>query len=71
MHGEAQISAFSRIDRAIEKFSADAACGLGAATLTIEDRALYIYTSGTTGMPKAANINHYRVMLVIASLSPA
>ncbi len=31
--------------------------------LTIEDHALYIYTSGTTGMPKAANINHYRVML--------
>ena len=31
--------------------------------LTIEDPALYIYTSGTTGMPKAANINHYRVML--------
>ena len=31
--------------------------------LTIEDRALYIYTSGTTGLPKAANINHYRVML--------
>src|SRR5262249_23891933 len=31
--------------------------------LTIEDRALYIYTSGTTGMPKAANINHYRLML--------
>jgi fatty-acyl-CoA synthase len=31
--------------------------------LTIEDRALYIYTSGTTGMPKAANINHYRVLL--------
>ena len=34
-----------------------------AAPLTIEDRALYIYTSGTTGMPKAANINHYRLML--------
>ena len=33
------------------------------AALTIEDRALYIYTSGTTGLPKAANINHYRVML--------
>jgi fatty-acyl-CoA synthase len=30
--------------------------------LTIEDRALFIYTSGTTGMPKAANINHYRLM---------
>jgi len=39
---------------------------LGAAerpALTIEDPALYIYTSGTTGLPKAANINHYRVML--------
>ena len=31
--------------------------------LTIEDRALYIYTSGTTGLPKAANMNHYRLML--------
>jgi fatty-acyl-CoA synthase len=31
--------------------------------LTIEDRALYIYTSGTTGLPKAANVNHYRMML--------
>ncbi len=31
--------------------------------VTIEDRALYIYTSGTTGLPKAANINHNRVML--------
>ena len=31
--------------------------------LTIEDGALYIYTSGTTGLPKAANINHYRLML--------
>ncbi|HVV93045.1 MAG TPA: long-chain-acyl-CoA synthetase [Hyphomicrobiales bacterium] len=31
--------------------------------LTIEDRALYIYTSGTTGLPKAANINHYRLMI--------
>src|SRR5438874_1734413 len=31
--------------------------------LTIEDKALFIYTSGTTGMPKAANINHYRLML--------
>src|SRR2546427_147655 len=28
-----------------------------------EDRALYIYASGTTGLPKAANMNHYRVML--------
>jgi len=31
--------------------------------LTIEDDALFIYTSGTTGLPKAAKINHYRLML--------
>ena len=36
--------------------------------LTIEDRCLYIYTSGTTGMPKAANINHYRVQLAMLRL---
>ena len=29
--------------------------------LTINDRCIYVYTSGTTGLPKAANINHYRV----------
>jgi fatty-acyl-CoA synthase len=30
--------------------------------LTIADRALYIYTSGTTGLPKAANVNHQRLL---------
>jgi len=34
-----------------------------APRLTIEDPALFIYTSGTTGMPKAANVNHFRLML--------
>jgi fatty-acyl-CoA synthase len=28
----------------------------------IGDRALCIYTSGTTGLPKAAHVNHYRLM---------
>jgi fatty-acyl-CoA synthase len=28
----------------------------------LEDRALCIYTSGTTGLPKAAHVNHYRLM---------
>ncbi|MHB2168496.1 long-chain-acyl-CoA synthetase [Alsobacter sp. R-9] len=37
--------------------------------LTIEDRCLYIYTSGTTGLPKAANINHYRVMAMARGFS--
>ena len=39
--------------------------------LTIEDRCLFIYTSGTTGMPKAANINHYRVQAVMNGFSGA
>ena len=39
--------------------------------LTINDRALYIYTSGTTGLPKAANVNHYRVMLASGGFAGA
>jgi len=52
-----------RIDRAIEMLAGDALGGSEHPALTIEDRALYIYTSGTTGLPKAANMNHYRLML--------
>ena len=37
--------------------------------LTIEDRCLFIYTSGTTGLPKAANINHYRIMAMAKGFS--
>jgi fatty-acyl-CoA synthase len=39
--------------------------------LSIEDRALFVYTSGTTGMPKAANINHYRIMAISHGFSGA
>ncbi|HET7848754.1 MAG TPA: long-chain-acyl-CoA synthetase [Pseudolabrys sp.] len=52
-----------RIDIAIEAFDETPLGTEERVPLTIEDHALYIYTSGTTGMPKAANINHYRVML--------
>ena len=31
--------------------------------LTTNDKALYIYTSGTTGLPKAAIVDHYRLMM--------
>ena len=52
-----------RIDRHIEGLSGGPLSAAERPPLTIEDRALYIYTSGTTGLPKAANVNHYRVML--------
>src|ERR1700694_4735427 len=62
LHGDAA-GDFPRIDREIAALSGDALAPAKRRSLTIEDRALYIYTSGTTGMPKAANVNHYRVML--------
>jgi fatty-acyl-CoA synthase len=52
-----------RIDRHVESLSGGRLSAAERPALTIEDRALYIYTSGTTGLPKAANVNHYRVML--------
>ncbi len=62
LHGAAP-SDLPRIDLALEKLAGEKLAGAERVTLTIEDRALYIYTSGTTGLPKAANLNHYRVML--------
>ncbi|GGE27199.1 long-chain-acyl-CoA synthetase [Agaricicola taiwanensis] len=51
-----------RLDTLIEEFSAESIPAGERPPITIEDKALFIYTSGTTGMPKAANINHYRLM---------
>ncbi len=62
VHGESG-GGFARIDREIEQHAGHPLDGGERRALTIEDRALYIYTSGTTGPPKAANINHYRLML--------
>jgi len=65
VHGESagEKSPLPRIDRAVEAFPGGALSAAERPALTIEDRALFIYTSGTTGMPKAANVNHYRLML--------
>jgi fatty-acyl-CoA synthase len=52
-----------RIDTVADSLSGAPLAASERRALTIEDPALYIYTSGTTGLPKAANINHYRVML--------
>jgi fatty-acyl-CoA synthase len=51
-----------RIDRAVEGLSDAAVPATERPALTLDDRCLFIYTSGTTGMPKAANVNHYRVL---------
>ena len=52
-----------RIDQAVATLDGGPLADAEQPALTIEDKALFIYTSGTTGMPKAANINHYRLML--------
>jgi len=62
VHGDAKPDQ-ARIDRAVDAFSGAKLTGRETRALTIEDRALFIYTSGTTGLPKAANMNHYRLML--------
>src|SRR5262245_31714467 len=62
LHGDADAN-FPRIDREIDGLPSDELAPSDRRALTVEDRALYIYTSGTTGLPKAANMNHYRVML--------
>src|SRR5215510_12055254 len=62
LHGEADAN-LPRIDREVDALRGDRLADADRRRLTIEDRALYIYTSGTTGLPKAANINHYRLML--------
>jgi len=54
---------YPRLDQAVEAFDAGAFSAAERPSLTIEDKALFIFTSGTTGLPKAANINHFRLML--------
>ncbi|HTN73388.1 MAG TPA: long-chain-acyl-CoA synthetase [Methylomirabilota bacterium] len=52
---------FPRIDLEIEQQGSEK-LGVAEVRPTIQDPALYIYTSGTTGLPKAARVNHYRLM---------
>ena len=66
VHGEAAAApADERIDIALQNLPSHNPEGDERPALTIDDRCLFIYTSGTTGMPKAANLNHYRVQLAM------
>jgi fatty-acyl-CoA synthase len=62
VHG-ADEAGLDRIDTAVGKLDGAAIPAEQRPVLSIDDNALFIYTSGTTGLPKAANINHYRLML--------
>jgi fatty-acyl-CoA synthase len=54
---------FRRIDIDVERFSGETIPQSARPRLVTNDRALYIYTSGTTGLPKAAIVDHYRLMM--------
>ena len=60
---------YRRVDVALEDCSPDNLPMAGRVPLTINDRCIFVYTSGTTGLPKAANINHYRVQLIMHGFS--
>jgi fatty-acyl-CoA synthase len=68
VHGD-DVSDGARLDTLIESFRPEPLGTGERVALTIEDRCLFIYTSGTTGMPKAANINHYRVSAMALGFS--
>ena len=68
VHGSCE-SAAPRLDHLIETQSAAPLAPSERPQLTIDDKCLYIYTSGTTGLPKAANINHYRVLAMALGFS--
>jgi fatty-acyl-CoA synthase len=71
LHGDPgpHLAGHRRIDLAVAALDGGPLAAAEKIALTIEDKALFIYTSGTTGMPKAANINHYRLMLAACGFS--
>lgn len=60
-----------RVDLAVDALDGSNLTGQERVPLTINDKCIYVYTSGTTGLPKAANVNHYRVMLAMLGFSGA
>ena len=60
-----------RLDQALAAHSDANLAGPERVALTIADKAVYVYTSGTTGLPKAANLNHSRVLRIMEGFSGA
>ncbi|MCU1293655.1 MAG: AMP-dependent synthetase and ligase, partial [Bryobacterales bacterium] len=61
VHGSEDTS-FPRIDSYVQQQPRDALEKKNLPQVTVDDLALLIYTSGTTGLPKAAKVNHARVL---------
>ncbi len=62
-------AAQTRLDPLLEALSDAPLTVAERPALTIEDRCIFVYTSGTTGLPKAANLNHYRVQLAMQAFA--
>lgn len=62
---------YERIDKVIETYSDAPLRADERPAMHINDSCLFIYTSGTTGLPKAANINHYRIQSIMNGFSGA
>lgn len=60
---------YPRLDLAVTAFDGAPLTDAERPDITVEDKALFIFTSGTTGMPKAANINHFRLMFATLGFS--
>jgi fatty-acyl-CoA synthase len=56
---------YSQIEAMLDGFPDEDLAGQERIALTIEDKCIFIFTSGTTGLPKAANLNHFRVQLMM------
>ena len=66
---EADDAGLPRVDAAVAALDGADLPAADLPGLTIEDRCVFVYTSGTTGLPKAANINHYRVLLAMQAFA--
>ena len=67
-HGMSDDNRFAGIEAEVEHYSGATLAAFERRNVTLNDHALYMYTSGTTGLPKAAIIDHRRLMGVSAAL---